>query len=162
MDKLIVTQSNETRRRNRNLNHKGMAYCSGCDSEKLTSEFSKDSGTPRGIKSRCKECRKQEYQANKQQAAKAMRRRNLRVKFDISNAEYIELSHAQGDVCAACGQPETRIINGILLPLSIDHDHATGKIRGLLCQACNLGLGYFRDNIENLSNAIDYLMETHK
>jgi hypothetical protein len=42
----------------------------------------------------------------------------------------------------------------------IDHCHSTGKVRGLLCELCNKGLGQFKDNITNLENAINYLKET--
>lgn len=41
----------------------------------------------------------------------------------------------------------------------IDHDHVTGKIRGLLCRSCNLGLGFFKDNIELMEKAVEYLKE---
>jgi len=42
---------------------------------------------------------------------------------------------------------------------SLDHDHTTGTLRGFLCSDCNIGLGSFKDNIESLSNAIDYLSQ---
>lgn len=41
----------------------------------------------------------------------------------------------------------------------LDHDHITGKIRGLLCRTCNLGLGHFFDSVELLENAVKYLKE---
>jgi hypothetical protein len=44
--------------------------------------------------------------------------------------------------------------------LVVDHDHSTGKVRGLLCSLCNTSLGGFKDNIESLKKAIEYL-ETH-
>lgn len=44
--------------------------------------------------------------------------------------------------------------------LSVDHNHKTGAVRGLLCNGCNMGLGRFEDNIEWLQNAIDYLIKT--
>lgn len=46
--------------------------------------------------------------------------------------------------------------------LSIDHNHQTGKVRGLLCHHCNVGLGHFKDNIELLNSALDYLIKTEK
>lgn len=50
--------------------------------------------------------------------------------------------------CATCGSVER---------LCIDHDHATGRVRGLLCNDCNLSLGYAKDSIETLKNLIKYL-----
>lgn len=44
----------------------------------------------------------------------------------------------------------------------IDHDHKTNKVRGLLCSKCNLGIGMFEDNSENLKNAIEYLKGVEK
>ncbi len=79
-------------------------------------------------------------------------------KYGITKQEYDKLLEQQNGACAICGNPETKTHKGVKLDLCVDHDHETGEIRGLLCKACNTALGLFRDNIENLSNAIDYLM----
>ncbi len=47
--------------------------------------------------------------------------------------------------------------NGSFRNMSVDHDHVTGKIRGLLCHYCNVGIGNFRENQESLAAAIEYL-----
>ena len=44
--------------------------------------------------------------------------------------------------------------------MAIDHDHATGKVRGLICYNCNIGLGHFKDSIDTLERAIEYLKES--
>ena len=64
----------------------------------------------------------------------------------------------QNGVCAICGSPEVSDRNS---NLCVDHDHETGKIRGLLCNKCNRGLGYFLDNPKILKNALKYLLK-HK
>lgn len=58
------------------------------------------------------------------------------------------LLRRQNGVCAICGDEGT---------LCIDHDHKTGKVRGLLCRRCNIGLGHFRDDTVALTNAVAYL-----
>lgn len=140
----------------------GMAYCTTCDTYKSPEEFHKARRTPNGLRFDCKDCAKQRYQENRSNEVKRMRRRHIATEFGINERTYQELFTAQGGVCAICGKPETKMFRGSVSSLSIDHDHDTGKIRGLLCSSCNLGLGYFKDSIESLSNAIDYLMGTHR
>ncbi len=82
---------------------------------------------------------------------------HLKKTYGLSPAEYVDLVLQQGNLCKICGKPET-IKDRV--DLSIDHCHSTGKVRGLLCQRCNFGLGMFKDNVEYLSNAIDYLIES--
>lgn len=65
----------------------------------------------------------------------------------------------QDGVCAICGRPETKVLKGKKLSLSIDHDHETGKVRGLLCMDCNTSIGKFKHNKELLLNAVRYLDE---
>ena len=85
------------------------------------------------------------------------RSKDFRKLYGIDFSEYQRMLVAQNGVCAICQKPETKIEKGTLRLLSVDHDHATGAIRGLLCANCNLALGYFCDNSENLHNAIAYL-----
>lgn len=59
--------------------------------------------------------------------------------------------------CRICGKPLTKVGGTKDQVAHIDHDHETGKVRGLLCQECNIGLGKFRDNTEYLLSAISYL-----
>jgi hypothetical protein len=71
----------------------------------------------------------------------------------ISKVEYEALLQAQNNACAIC----LRTVEEINRTLDVDHDHVTDKVRGLLCNKCNLGLGYFKDNIDNLLSAKTYL-----
>jgi recombination endonuclease VII len=83
------------------------------------------------------------------------RRRNLG-KYRISASEYDDLLANQGGRCAICGNPPSGQGTS-MARLHIDHDHDTGRIRGLLCGRCNPGLGYFLDSPARLRVAADYI-----
>jgi hypothetical protein len=68
-----------------------------------------------------------------------------------------KLGEAQDHRCALCGIHENEAPSKRLV---LDHDHATGRIRGLLCHHCNCGLGHFRDSPDLLATAIRYLQDT--
>ncbi len=87
----------------------------------------------------------------------ARRRWKLKEKFGITQQDYDAMGEAQGYRCAICNQPERRTIRGNVIVLAVDHNHATGKVRGLLCHACNVGVGMFRESPELLQNAIEYI-----
>ena len=72
---------------------------------------------------------------------------------DEYNAMFVE----QNGCCAICEKPETYQIRSAVCRLAIDHNHSTGKVRGLLCHWCNLGVESFKDDINKLKNAIKYL-----
>lgn len=77
-------------------------------------------------------------------------RHNLRG-FGLTPADYEALLVAQGGVCAICQRPERVSVGKGRNPrqlrrLAVDHDHATGRVRGLLCQTCNMLVGSFGDN----------------
>jgi hypothetical protein len=72
--------------------------------------------------------------------------------YGIGTEDYAQMLAEQWNACAICRAPYTTEKR-----LVIDHDHETGKVRGLLCSACNKGLGNFRDSREHLQAAISYL-----
>lgn len=75
-------------------------------------------------------------------------------KVGITEEDYLDLLHDQDGKCAVCGRHSDEASRR----LSIDHDHKTGRVRGLLCHKCNVGLGMFNDDTGVLNRAIDYLM----
>lgn len=77
----------------------------------------------------------------------------LRRKYGLALDDYKALIAAQGDSCAICRGPSTSAWGS----WHVDHDHATGEVRGLLCSSCNVGLGNFGDDPERLEAAARYL-----
>lgn len=77
--------------------------------------------------------------------------------YGIDLAWYEAQHTKQGGVCAICREPETALIKGRLIQLSVDHCHEEGHVRGLLCMVCNRGLGFFKHDPERLQGAIEYL-----
>jgi hypothetical protein len=66
-----------------------------------------------------------------------------------------------GGVCEICKNPPSGSRNGIPLSLCVDHDHATGAVRGLLCSNCNSAIGLLKDDPERIRRAAAYL-EAHQ
>ena len=85
-------------------------------------------------------------------------------RFGISQQQYDEMLAMQGNVCAICKNPEKTVDKrqNKVKCLSIDHCHNTDKVRGLLCNWCNTGLGQFKDNIDTMMKAIEYLKNFNK
>ena len=95
----------------------------------------------------CKEC--------DQEKAKE---RHLQAKYKITLKEYDKILEKQDGGCKIC-KIKTPGRQG---RFHFDHDHLTGKIRGLLCNKCNLGLGQFKDDPEILIAAAHYLINSRK
>lgn len=86
--------------------------------------------------------------------------RQMQRRYGITLDEREAMEDRQGGVCAICHRPETqRNPQGGIKALSIDHCHATGAVRGLLCSECNTGLGRFQDCSDRLRSAARYLEE---
>lgn len=94
---------------------------------------------------------------NKERYSALLRRRMLRRKFGLDEQIYAQMLMEQNGVCAICHGQEYRKRKGVVLSLAVDHDHSTGKVRGLICSDCNTGLARFRDNPGSLFRAIQYL-----
>lgn len=118
-----------------------MLACTKCSEQKPgTPEFFPlHNKKKNGLDSWCRKCRGT-YRSE-------IRRGHYR--NSISDAE-LKKWLADQKSCMICGREEK---------LVVDHDHATGNIRGLLCNHCNRGLGHFGDNIQFLDNAIRYLKD---
>lgn len=137
------------------------ATCNKCHVNKPLTEFhlSKQAGVTYRRKS-CKSCRRASFSAwSKTESGKATKRRGVIMRhYGLTEHEYVAMHEGQGGVCAICSRPETKKHrDGSTLRLSIDHDHVTGEVRGLLCQKCNVGLGSFEDNQASLLLAVEYL-----
>lgn len=81
---------------------------------------------------------------------------NLRHKFNMSVDEYNRINEGQRGLCMICNRRPEESRKGDRR-LHVDHDHNTGRIRGLLCQLCNIGIGAFRDSSSLLFDAAKYL-----
>lgn len=77
---------------------------------------------------------------------------HLEKKYNLTKEGYQYLFDAQNGVCAICDNPEK-----LRRRLAVDHDHISGKIRGLLCHRCNTAIGLLEDNIKTMEAAINYL-----
>lgn len=141
------------------------------------SHFFRNKSKPGGLDGYCKVCRKAVRQARYQkdlaardkrriyqrkwfrENASRMRAANrdlrLRYRYNLTAEEYAHLLAQQSGRCAICGVAFSRGTSQERF--SVDHDHSTGVIRGLLCRRCNRGLGFFGDEREVLLRAADYL-----
>jgi hypothetical protein len=78
-------------------------------------------------------------------------------RYGITLEEYNKRLIDQDYKCAICKNPESELKHGRNTYFAVDHCHSTKKVRGLLCYKCNSMLGFSKDNIQNLKNAIKYL-----
>jgi len=120
----------------------GVVVCKRCEQQKPVSEFP---ALPSG-KYLCREC-----------LAEANHASTIR-KLGCTPDQYQELLKKQDGKCAICGiSGGHRSRYGKICKLSVDHDHKTGVVRGLLCNNCNRGLGRFKDSLTILQAAVRYL-----
>ena len=94
-----------------------------------------------------------EYEVKNTEKRKVYKKKSeLKKKYKISIEGYNFINTKQSNLCAIC-----KMVCTTGKRLAVDHCHKTGKIRGLLCTKCNIGLGYFNDDVILLKNSIRYL-----
>ena len=145
----------------------GDKFCVKCGLDRPVTEFYMRKGGVRGresihgkLDSYCKDCvrggvrewRKKNLLRARKSASDWAKKNTLRhrlVGYGLTKERYQEMIAEQRGGCAICLRSDK--------PLQIDHDHATGKVRGLLCTGCNTALGKFKDSGDQLKRAIAYL-----
>lgn len=157
-----------------------MRECLGCRQILAFDKFDRRSGrdpeTESGYQARCVPCRqkyqrerrqanlekvraydRQRYQSDPSRRATRVRNPMVRLKYRLQRdygmtlADYTELVGRTNGLCAICGETPKRSV--------VDHDHKTGRVRGILCANCNSGIGLLGDNPATIRAAIDYLQK---
>ena len=131
--------------------------CTKCLIEKPIECFHKRLNRPSGYKSRCIDCVRN---AKKPQRSRDyMRKYDLKKSYNMTIEQYDEMLLKQNNCCGICKRHIFEIISTKKFNFCVDHDHKTGRIRGLLCDKCNRGIGLLCDDIDILINAIEYLLQ---
>lgn len=145
-----------------------MKHCTKCGILQVANErmFYRDSSKSDGLHSWCKVCVKKDrkrwrglnpgiVRANaKRNWAKMGRTYDLRKHYGIDESQYNAILNAQGGVCAICGAPPK---DNKKRRLAVDHNHATGKNRGLLCAPCNHAVERLENDPDWGTKALNYL-----
>lgn len=125
---------------------KDFKLCSGCNLEKPnTDEYFhvRNGGLRARNRSLCRVCHSEN-----------MRKNHLKRSYNLTEEDYTKMYNSQNGCCAIC--------KNLYKSLVIDHCHSKNTVRQLLCDGCNRGIGFLRENIITLKNAIKYLQKHNK
>jgi hypothetical protein len=126
--------------------------CSKCRALKSVEGFYRSKASKDGRQNQCKTCTSERHALKVDERRQYAWEWTLRNKFGITPDDYQRMLEDQGGVCAVCGG-----LDYGNKKLAVDHDHATGKVRGLLCRRCNMGIGLLQDDQRVLRRALAYL-----
>src|SRR5271165_2557013 len=116
-------------------------------------------------KGECKDCNKKRNniwkknnpKKRKDHVNKSYRKNKCLGRYGIDINDYNELLSKQNSCCANCGRNQIEFTRA----LAVDHNHKTGKIRGLLCNGCNTALGLLKENEQYIINLLEYLRKSN-
>ena len=128
----------------------GFKYCPRCSQTLPITDFGSNRSARDGLTAYCRSCHNIVGRDTKIRLYGSTREYHLRRRYGLTSADVEAMVEAQGGVCAGCGGD----------PQHVDHDHGTGKVRGILCFNCNQALGNVRDDVRVLRRLISYL-ESH-
>lgn len=136
--------------------------CACCGEVKPTTEFIRQNSHGKwGFCSSCKECRRKRnhkyYLDNPEKCKRLKRKSDLKKQYGLTIEDIKIMLKNQNYKCAICGREIFLHGSSKELTAHVDHDHKTGKVRGLLCNACNTGIGLLKDSPLFLANALKYL-----
>lgn len=153
-----------------------MKKCRYCKIDLSYDLFAKNKSTKDGLSYYCKKCcvkktkesrarektinpitgkteYKKKYNEYPVNSKEYLRNVFLKRKYNITLKLYNQMLIEQDNKCAICARHSDELPKS----LDVDHDHITGKVRGLLCGKCNMGIGYFQDNINLINKASAYI-----
>ncbi|HVE98232.1 MAG TPA: endonuclease VII domain-containing protein [Mycobacteriales bacterium] len=123
-------------------------FCPDCKRLLPLDEFPRNKNSRDGRHTYCKPCHNARCQETRQRLYGGSRHYHLMRRYGISEAEVQELIREQRGVCAICGVRPAE---------HVDHDHETGRVRGILCFTCNVGIANFGEDRERMRFAMIYL-----
>lgn len=141
-----------------------MKQCIRCKQFKINNAFRRDKRQTDGREYYCVICTRELHRVydrkrDKLESRKAsLRRATFNRDYSMTAEQYQNILVSQNYSCAICKVDS----NPSGKSFSVDHDHKTGQIRGLLCNACNLGIGHLKDSIEVLEQAVLYLKGVYR
>ena len=126
----------------------GHRWCPDCETIKPLVDFPRNRSGNGGYGGYCKPCHNRKGRETYLRLYGGTREYHLRRRYGIGQADVDAMIANQDGLCAACGEDE---------PKHVDHDHQSGRVRGMLCFLCNQALGNVRDDVTRLQRLIDYL-----
>jgi len=130
--------------------------CTTCKIEQPITNFNVHKLCKDGFNTKCRACRTLKQQHNRKTNGYNAQ---IKYKYGITYKEFLTKIDEQGNTCILCGV-EFNPTERTTAPC-IDHDHTTGKVRGILCHPCNVALGLIKENTRTLRKMIIYLHDNH-